>query len=165
MNDALEVAPVRGAEDEKRLRSIRSLARLLDEAVRIPGVGLRVGLDAVIGLIPGVGDALGAALSGWVIVVAARLGAPPAVLARMGVNVALDAIVGSVPLLGDLFDAGWRANSRNVALLERWLQRPREASAASTAIVVVVLLILAAIVVGALWLTAWLIGLLVGAIT
>lgn len=156
---------MRGAEHEKRLRSIRALARLLDEAVRIPGIGARIGLDAVLGLVPGIGDALGAALSGWVIVVAARLGAPPAILARMGVNAALDALVGSVPLLGDLFDVGWRANSRNVALLERWLQSPREARAASTAVVVAVLVLLAAIVAGVLWLAARLIALLVGAVT
>lgn len=165
MNGAHEMSPVREAESEKRLRSVRALARLLDEAVRIPGLDVRVGLDAVLGLVPGVGDALGAALSGWVIVVAARLGAPPSILARMAANAALDALVGSIPLLGDLFDVGWRANTRNVALLERWLQRPREARAASAAVVVALLVVLALIVGGVLWIVARLLTLLVGAIT
>lgn len=165
MTGTRDVTPQRDADSEKRLRSVRALARLLDEAVRIPGLGTRVGLDAVLGLVPGIGDALGAALSGWVIVVAARLGAPPAILARMAGNAALDALVGSVPLLGDLFDVGWRANMRNVALLERWLQRPREARAASAAIVVALLVALAAIVAGVLWLVARLLTLLVGAVT
>lgn len=165
MSETRHPATAREAESEKRLRSVRSFARLLDEAVRIPGLGVRVGLDAVLGLVPGVGDALGAALSGWVIVVAARLGAPPAILARMAGNAALDALVGSLPLLGDLFDVGWRANSRNVALLERWLQRPREAKAASTAVVVALLVALAVMVAGVLWIVARLLTVLVGAIT
>lgn len=156
--------PVRNAEQESRLRSVRALARLLDEAVRIPGTGIRVGLDAVLGLVPGIGDALGAGLSGWVIVVAARLGAPPSIIARMAGNAALDALAGSVPLLGDLFDIGWRANARNVALLERWLQQPTRARRSSIAVVVVALLALAAIVVGVIWIAARLVTMLVAAI-
>ena len=156
--------PVRNAEQEARLRSVRALARLLDEAVRIPGTGIRVGLDAVLGLVPGIGDALGAGLSGWVIVVAARLGAPPSIIARMAGNAALDALAGSVPLLGDLFDIGWRANARNVALLERWLQQPTRARRSSIAVVVVALLALAAIVVGVIWIAARLVTMLVAAI-
>ena len=155
---------MRNAEQESRLRSVRALARLLDEAVRIPGTGIRVGLDAVLGLVPGIGDALGAGLSGWVIVVAARLGAPPSIIARMAGNAALDALAGSVPLLGDLFDIGWRANARNVALLERWLQQPTRARRSSIAVVVVALLALAAIVVGVIWIAARLVTMLVAAI-
>jgi hypothetical protein len=157
--------PVTDPARERHLRSVRTLARLLDEAVRIPGIGTKVGLDALIGLVPGAGDALGAALSGWVIILAARLGAPPAILARMAGNAALDALAGSVPLLGDLFDIGWRANSRNVALLERWLERPRETRATSMVVVVLLLVLLAALVVGAFWLAVRVLGLIVGAIS
>ena len=96
----------------------------MDRAFRIPGSPIRVGLDAVIGLLPGVGDVLGGAVSTWFLFTAARLGAPPAVLARMGLNVAIDALCGAVPLLGDLFDIGWKANVRNLALLEAHLADP-----------------------------------------
>ena len=101
----------------------RSIARLLDTAVRIPGTNIRFGLDAVLGLIPGVGDFAGAALSGYVLLTAARAGAPTTLLARMLANVGLDALVGAVPVLGDLFDVAFKANARNAALLDGWLVR------------------------------------------
>ena len=164
MSDRDPAGPIADPARERDLRSLRTLARLLDEAVRIPGIGTRIGLDAVLGLLPGAGDAVGALLSGWVIVVAARLGAPPALLARMAGNAALDALAGTVPLLGDLFDIGWRANSRNVALLERWLERPRETRAASIGIVVLLLVLLAALVVGALWIAVRVVALVVEAL-
>jgi hypothetical protein len=99
----------------------------MDRAFRIPGSPIRVGLDAVIGLLPGVGDVVGGAVSTWFLLTAARLGAPPAVLAHMGLNVAIDALLGAVPLLGDLFDIGWKANVRNLALLEAHLADPHGA--------------------------------------
>jgi hypothetical protein len=114
---------------------VRRLARLLDSALRVPGTGIRFGLDAVIGLIPGLGDAAGAALAGYVVLLASRLGAPPSVILRMLANVAVDAVAGAVPLLGDLFDVGWKANSRNVELLDRYLDAPGEVHAASRAMV------------------------------
>lgn len=105
----------------------RSIARLLDTAFRVPGTNIRFGLDGILGLIPGVGDVAGAALSGWVILTAARAGAPNTLLARMLANVGLDALVGAVPLLGDLFDVAFRANVRNAALLDGWLVRSGQA--------------------------------------
>ena len=111
---------------------VRTLARFLDEAVRIPGTGVRVGLDAIIGLVPGVGDVAGAALSGYVVLAAARLGAPPSVLLLMLFNVAVDAVIGSIPAIGDLFDVGWKANMRNAALLDRHLGAPGATRVASS---------------------------------
>ena len=122
---------------------VRRLARVMDSAVGVPGTRLRFGLDAVLGLIPGVGDVVGAAASGYVVLAAARLGAPASVLVRMLLNVGVDTLVGTVPLLGDLFDLGFRSNSRNVALLERHLADPRGARAASRHVVIGVLLGLA----------------------
>src|SRR5687768_16003747 len=84
--------------------NLRALARLMDSAVAIPGTGIRVGLDSLIGLVPGIGDLAGAAMSGYIVLAAARLGAPAPVLIRMVANIAVDGVVGSVPLLGDLFD-------------------------------------------------------------
>lgn len=117
--------PAGGAE------RVRSLARVLDSAIRVPGTNIRFGLDSVIGLIPGVGDLTGAALSGYIVLTAARMGVPSAVLGRMLLNLGLDTLVGTVPLLGDLFDVGFRANTRNAALLDRYLERPLEARRSS----------------------------------
>ncbi|HEY7194083.1 MAG TPA: DUF4112 domain-containing protein [Gemmatimonadales bacterium] len=106
----------------------RTLAYWLDAGIRIPGTGLRFGLDPLLGLIPGVGDAAGAVLAGWILVEAYRLGASRATLVRIAGNVAVDAGVGAIPLLGDIFDFAWKANLRNVALLERHLAEPARAA-------------------------------------
>lgn len=91
--------------------------------MRIPGTDVRVGLDALVGLIPGVGDALSAGVSCYLIGRAMRIGAPPLLLVRMAGNVGIDLLAGSVPIAGDLFDVGFRANRRNVELLRRHLER------------------------------------------
>jgi hypothetical protein len=110
---------------------LRSLTRLLDTAFQVPGTRIRFGLDALIGIVPGIGDAIGAVFSAVIVFQAARLGASKATLVRMMANVALDTIVGEIPLLGDLFDAGWKANTRNLALLEAHLQQPAATRRAS----------------------------------
>jgi hypothetical protein len=133
-----------------RLSGARALAHLLDDGVRIPGLGIRFGLDAVIGLVPGLGDFAGAILSSYVVLVGARLGAPTPVLLRMIGNVAVDAIGGSVPLLGDLFDVGWKANLRNVALLDRWIDQPGTTRAASRRAIGFTVLALALLAIGGL---------------
>lgn len=107
--------------EDTRARRIRNLARLLDSAMTIPGTQVKIGADSILGLVPVVGDLAGAALSGYIILASARLGAPPAALARMLINVGIDTVVGSVPVLGDMFDVGWRANMRNADLLESHL--------------------------------------------
>lgn len=95
------------------------LARLLDSQFRVPGTRMRFGVDGVLGLVPGVGDAAGLALSTMVIVQAVRLGARGSTVVRMVLNVALDAVVGAIPFLGSVFDFAFKANTRNVALLQR----------------------------------------------
>jgi hypothetical protein len=101
------------------LRRLRRLATLMDAAVVIPMINVRIGWDPVIGLIPGAGDALGAAISSYIVVEAARLGVPPRVLARMMLNIAIDFGIGTLPIAGDWFDVVWRANLMNVDLIER----------------------------------------------
>ena len=108
-------------ESLKRFRRLRRMARLLDSEFQIPGTRWRVGLDPLIGLVPGVGDAASAALSLWIIAEAGRLGAPSGTLLRMLLNLLVDTTAGSIPVLGDAFDAGYKANLRNLALLERAL--------------------------------------------
>ena len=99
------------------------LATLLDARWRLPLLGWRFGLDSLIGLVPGLGDAAGGLLSAWLILRARRLGAPDRVLAMMAGNVVLDVVVGSVPVLGDILDIGLKANRRNARLLRRHFER------------------------------------------
>lgn len=101
----------------RRLQRMRFLAQLLDQAILLPG-GYRIGLDPILGLIPGFGDWLGAMLSAVLVYDAAKLGVPYATLARMGINILVELGVGTVPVAGDVFDAVWKANLRNVKLVE-----------------------------------------------
>jgi hypothetical protein len=96
------------------------LGRLLDSSIRLPS-GYRIGLDGLVGLVPGIGDALGAVMSLYIIARARRLGMPRRVLARMLLNVGTETLIGTVPLLGDWFDFAFKANERNLALLRRHL--------------------------------------------
>jgi hypothetical protein len=129
-------------------------AHLLDAAVRIPGTSIRLGLDSLLGLLPGGGDLAGAILSAGVVLAAARRGAPAPVLARMTWNVVVDAVLGAVPLLGDVVDVGWKANLRNVRLLEEHLQAPGRVEKRSRAALVGVGAALA-VVVALLAVGAW----------
>jgi hypothetical protein len=109
---------------EKATRELELLAHVMDNAFEVPGVGLRFGFDALLGLIPGVGDAGTSLVSAYVIQRAHRLGVGKMTLARMAANVALDFVVGAVPFAGDLFDLYWKANRRNVELLRKHAAAP-----------------------------------------
>ncbi len=109
--------------DDPDLALSRRLARLMDDVVTVPGTRFGVGLDAVIGLVPGVGDLTGSAISGVIVYDAIRCRVPIPVLARMGWNLLLDAVLGVVPVAGDLLDVAHRANRKNYRLLERSLER------------------------------------------
>ena len=101
------------------LDALRRWAVLLDSAFRIPGTGIRFGLDAIVGLIPGLGDISTPAFAALLLMQAVRMRLPVVVQARMVLNAAFDMLIGLVPILGDLVDIGWKANLRNLALLER----------------------------------------------
>ncbi len=107
----------------ERIARLNALATLLDTALVIPGINVRFGLDALIGLVPGIGDVVTTLLSLYIVHEARQLGAPRHLLVRMMGNVALDGIVGAVPLVGDAFDVMWRSNRRNMRLLQNWLDR------------------------------------------
>lgn len=111
-------------QQEKALARVRSLAHLLDDAIPIPGTKYRVGLDPLLGLFPALGDYLSAILSAYIIWQAARVGTPRETLARMGTNVLVELVLGAVPVLGDTFDVVWKANARNLELLEAHLSVP-----------------------------------------
>jgi len=105
----------------ERIARLDVLANLLDTALLIPGTNIRFGFDALIGLVPGIGDAVTTLISLYIVHEARQRGAPPHLIARMLGNVAIDGIVGAVPLVGDAFDVFWRANRRNVKLLRDYL--------------------------------------------
>lgn len=104
---------------DRALTALRKWAVLLDSAFQVPGTKMRFGLDPIVGLLPGAGDLVTGFFSVMILLHAVRLRIPKVVVARMAINTAIDLIVGAVPLLGDLFDAGFKANLRNLSLLER----------------------------------------------
>jgi hypothetical protein len=123
------------ATSEPRRTGVDRLAWWLDNAIAVPGTRFRIGFDALIGLIPGIGDLVGTLLSSYIIAVAASQGLPASALARMAINVGLEAIVGVVPIVGDLFDAVWKANQRNIRLMEQFQKTPAAARRQSRVVV------------------------------
>lgn len=108
-------------DKQTELQRLDALADWLDSRFRLPGTNIRFGLDAILGLVPGVGDGALAIPAVYLILCAARLGAPKRVQLRMAFNVLIDLLVGAIPLVGDLFDVGFKANRRNIDLLKRAL--------------------------------------------
>ena len=131
--------PAPPAPAPRALREARVVAWVLDDLVRVPGTRRRFGLDPVIGLIPGLGDWAGWVASAHLLVAGARMGAPAPVLIHMAGNALLDAALGAVPGIGDLFDLGWKANRRNLALLERLAREPEPTARASRVLLGVLL--------------------------
>ena len=148
------------APQDSAIVALRKWATLLDSAFRVPGTQLRFGLDPVVGLIPGVGDIVTGFFSILMLLHGVRLRVPKVILARMTINVGLDLLAGAVPLLGDLFDAGYKANMRNLALLERHAgggvapQRSDYVFVALCAALIVALAVLPLLL--AFWLFSWL---------
>ena len=149
-------------------RSLEQLSRWMDGLFRIPGTGWRFGLDALVGLVPGVGDLATTAVSFYILASGVRYRVPKSTLLRMGANVAVDYVLGSVPVVGDFFDAFWKSNQMNVELLrKRATVAPGEEAKARVSdwlflgLIVVVLL---ALLVGSLAVAVWLLGKLFGTI-
>lgn len=116
---------------QEQLKRRHGLAWLLDSSIPIPG-GYRIGLDGIIGLIPGVGDAIGGGLSSWILYQAYKQDVPKMVLVRMVINVIIDGALGAIPILGDIFDFYWKANLRNINLLDRYKRNPDKTYQRST---------------------------------
>jgi len=120
------IEAVRSSEADRTLESLKRLAWLLDSSLPVPGTRLTVGLDALVGLLPFLGDLIGVVLSSYIVSQAAKLGAPRTVLWRMAFNVAIEGVIGIIPFAGDLFDAAFKANQRNVRLLTDWIDEPKK---------------------------------------
>ena len=127
---------------EQRVELLRRIARTLDSAVPVPGTSFRFGLDPILGLIPGVGDLVSPLFTLGILFQARDLGVPRVVQLRMIFNVAIDVLTGFVPLIGDLFDFAWKANNRNMALLERHVYEEHTPSSGDWVFVVACVLLL-----------------------
>ena len=127
----------------------------------MPGTSLRFGLDPVLGLAPGLGDAVGALLAAWILIEAIRLGVSRATLGRMAANIVLDALIGAVPLLGDVFDVVWKANLKNVELLELHMNDSVAAARRDAmfvgAVLGAILLLCGVLVLGGALVTIWMV--------
>ncbi|MHB8303104.1 MAG: DUF4112 domain-containing protein [Acidobacteriaceae bacterium] len=159
-----EILPPRGGSVSRVFNdeNLDLLAHVLDDWLRVPGTSVRFGLDAIVGLVPGIGDVLGG-LASCVLLLAAWLrGVPYVTLVRMTFNVGVEVVVGSIPLFGDMFDIAWKANRRNYKLLTRHVEEPRRHTwrdwgfLAAIAAVVVVIFTLPLVVL------AWILLLLLG---
>ena len=139
-----------GPEERRRLDRLQRIALLLDNAIPIPGTRYRVGLDPILGLIPGVGDAVGTAMAGYILVEAARFGVPRSVLLRMLLKIGIDTAVGAVPAVGDVFDFVWKADAKNLALLHEHLGRPVPTRRASRRVLALVIAAVVLLAVGAI---------------
>ena len=126
-NEYPEVLPPRSDRGRRVFNdeNLEMLTHVLDDWLRIPGTSVRFGVDAIIGLVPGIGDVLGGVASCILLLAAWFRGVPYVALVRMAVNVGIEVLVGSVPLLGDAFDVAWKANRRNYKLLVRHVDQPR----------------------------------------
>jgi hypothetical protein len=127
------VESVEAAGTRETRERLAQLAWLLDSSIRIPGTRFTVGLEALIGLFPFIGDLIGVLFSSYILSEAARLGVPKVVLTRMAFNIGLEGLVGIIPFAGDAFDAVFKANQRNVKLLNGWLDQPKKAERSSRA--------------------------------
>ena len=133
-------------KQQQGLKQLNQLAKLMDSQFRIPGTEIRFGLDGIIGLIPGVGDLSTFAVSGYMMYVMANNGASGFVLARMTFNILIDAVVGAVPVLGDIFDIAFKANNRNMKLMQQHYEHGRHRGSAWKLIVPILLLVILIII-------------------
>ncbi len=154
-----------GARAVEIEQSLEQLSRWMDGLFRIPGTGWRFGLDAVVGLVPGVGDTLTTITSFYILAAGVRYRVPKITLLRMGLNIAVDYLFGAIPFVGDLFDAAWKSNTKNVELLKRRAAVSKEEARAGRLsdwlFVGLIMLCLLALLVGSVAVAIYLLSLVV----
>ena len=156
----------RPARSVKVDESLERLSWLMDDLIRIPGINWRFGLDALVGLVPGFGDTVTSLVSFYILVSAVRYRVPKITLLRMGLNIGIDYLVGSFPFVGDLFDAWWKSNQMNVALLSRRAtvsaEEARKGRVSDWLFVAVMIFVLAGLAIGSAALSIYLLLLIAG---
>ena len=164
MRSSSKAKPPASSSDAAPRLFARFLAELLDQRFTIPGTSIRIGLDPLIGLIPGIGDTLANLAGSAILFIGAKFNLPKVVLLRMALNIALNTLIGAIPFVGDLFSIWFRSNVRNVQLLERYASQHRQSAAASDwlfvfAVIGTLVLLLIAVLIGLGWLIQRLISL------
>jgi hypothetical protein len=139
-------------ENQRKLKGLDRLAWVLDSSIPIPGTSRTIGLDGIIGLIPGVGDAFAGMLSGYIIIKALIMGLPIFIIAQMVVNMIIEGVVGVIPFFGDIFDFIFKSNRRNVKLMQRYLEDPKETAERSASSVIGFLVVLFFVFLLTIWL-------------
>ena len=139
-------------ENQRKLKGLDRLAWVLDSSIPIPGTSRTIGLDGIIGLIPGVGDVFAGMLSGYIIIKALIMGLPIFVIGQMVVNMMIEGIVGVIPFFGDIFDFIFKSNRRNVKLMQRYLENPKETAERSASSVIGFLVVLFFVFLLTIWL-------------
>ena len=147
--------------DVNRLLFVRFLADLLDQRFTIPGTSIRVGLDPILGLVPGIGDALANIAGSAILIIAVQLNVPKIVLTRMGLNIAANALIGAIPVFGAIFSIWFRSNAKNADLLERYAGSERRRAGLDdwlfvAGIISAVVLIGFGIILAIVWVIGWL---------
>jgi Domain of unknown function (DUF4112) len=142
------------------LQPVRRIARVLDDLIRIPGTKIGIGIDPLLNLIPVAGDAAGTVMGAYLLVTAVKMGVPKRILARMLLNISIDAAVGVIPFLGQAFDFVWKANSKNMVLLERYATNPAGTAKSSGVAVLMILVSLLLVLVGTFAIAYWLLKIL-----
>lgn len=142
-------------DDQKNIAQLRSLSRLLDTKFQGP-LGTRYGMDALIGLIPGVGDFITSALSFYIIAQAAALGVSSATLIRMAINIIFENVIDMIPFVGNLFDFYWKANKMNLDLIESHLKNPTRETIQSRTVVALIFIVLLLMLIASGYVT-WLV--------
>lgn len=161
----IEVLPPEGRSKEVEPLLIE-LSEWMDRKFELPGTGIRFGLDALLGLIPGIGDFVTFLITCYILSSAARYGVPRVTLARMGMNAIVDAVLGCIPIVGDVFDVAWKANTRNVELLQRTLQSSPESLRRHQrqdwlfvgGLIAAMLVVMTLVIAGAWTMIGWLLG-------
>ena len=149
------------AKIERQLQSLDKLAWLLDSSIRIPGTNRTIGLDGIIGLLPGIGDVVSGVISGYIVVKALLMGLPIFVIARMVINLMIEGVIGVIPVVGDLFDFIFKSNRRNVRLMQTYLKNPEDTSERSFMSVIVFLMVLFFVFLLSVWMIFKMLGFVV----
>lgn len=139
------------------------LAWILDSSIPIPGTPWKIGLDGLIGLIPGIGDISAGVISSYILFQALRLGVPPLVVARMALNILLESVLGVIPVVGDIFDFAFKANQHNVALMREYVISPNKVKRRSLLLVLLIVLGLIGVLVAMVWMIVYMLSLLISA--
>ncbi|MEY2857978.1 MAG: hypothetical protein RLZZ74_2290 [Cyanobacteriota bacterium] len=135
------------AKQISKLSKLRRISKLLDNAIAIPGTKISFGLDPILGLLPGGGDTVTGGIAAYIVIEAARMGIPREILWKMVGNILIDSFAGTVPVMGDLFDLGWKANVKNIELLEKHLD-VAESTKGDSLFIFGLILVLALIILG-----------------